>query len=590
VQDFTMKTTRRNQPPGGKVEKRRPAQKTRVDTPPEQSAPPPVAAEPNAALKALGLGQQLATKKKNAGAHATTLGAKLMGFVGNGVKKAVATLSLGMVLMGAAVQPAAADVVLVEQGSSRHLQQVARQLAGETGEGFVHVKSEPGALRAALQRIESGQGDADHLILEGNVNVAQLEQLRAQFPQAFASVRYVHVVGQNVAADPFAGKGKALFPNAVGVVGFNIDPAVGPGASAWLVQESGRQLYAMPGSGLSPQAALIQARSIANQAAKLGVSSTVTVQDQHVTQQAETKKPDIQLTYTEAQARNTSEIYFTVPEHQRNVQDGQSVLVPLEAGRELHVIELKYHDTRPMKDIELSRRPRGSGGEWQPFRGDELKASEERERAGEIEIKREPDHNNPWINNPIRVKVEFVDAQGNVLHTSATKLVDPQLHDAWGPDAPGSAEIDNLYMSLYPGKLPPGTQLRLTAVHQNRKPWEADRTVAMELSYVKPVYVTEHSARAWIRQGGWETPSAQGYDVEPGRAIAAVRVQWTDHGKPYSGSVRVNTPSGEHRSPTYNVGSGETKLIPLDGAVSKDGKLFIDGFGVEVGNIEVLYK
>jgi hypothetical protein len=55
--------------------------------------------------------------------------------------------------------------------------------------------------------------------------------------------------------------------------------------------------------------------------------------------------------------------------------------------------------------------------------------------------------------------------------------------------------------------------------------------------------------------------------------------------------VRLTLPDGtETRSASYNVGSGETELIPLDGLMSKDGKLFIEGYGLFVGDIQVLYR
>ncbi len=341
-----------------------------------------------------------------------------------------------------------------------------------------------------------------------------------------------------------------------------------PPASSWLAAGE----TATPGKTMSPHEALI--------GQKLAALSTASEQ------------PEIKLTGAHGQWLNTAEIRFDVPSELRSVNDGQSVLIPLEGGRELHMIELRYQDTRPLKDFEFNRRV--PGGAWETFRGDEYRASEEKEKAGQLEIKREPDHHAMWINNPIRVKVEVVDASGNVLHTIGKKFLDPQLHDAWSPESPGSAEVDNIsngYEKLPEGKLPAGAQLRLTPVHEHRKPWEAERTVAMDLSWVKPIYMPEHAERVQVRQGGWEKPATQGYDVEAGRPIAAVLVKWTDHGGTSSGSVRVTKPDGSvYQSPSYNVGSGETELIPLDGVIAKDGKLHIEGWGLEVGNIEVLYR
>lgn len=341
-------------------------------------------------------------------------------------------------------------------------------------------------------------------------------------------------------------------------------------ASSWLAGSEA----ATAGKTMSPQEALI--------GQKLAAVST----------QALSEKPDLKLTSAHGQWLNTAEIRFDVPAELRSVKDGQSVLIPLEGGRELHMIELRYQDTRPLKDFEFNRR--APGGQWETFRGDEYRSSEEKEKAGQLEIKREPDHHAMWINNPIRVKVEVVDANGNVLHTIGKKFLDPQLHDAWSPEGPGSAEVDNIsngYEKLPEGKLPPGAQLRLTPVHEHKKPWEAERTIAMDLSWVKPIYMPEHSERALIRQGEWEKPATQGYHVEAGRPIAAVLVKWTDHGGTSSGSVRITKPDGSiYQSPSYNVGSGETELIPLDGVIAKDGKLHIAGWGLEVGNIEVLYR
>lgn len=354
------------------------------------------------------------------------------------------------------------------------------------------------------------------------------------------------------------------------------------GGSTAHVQQSGQsgQELGQPVSkpGLSPQAALIEAKANAKQATS---SAAVPAH-----------KPTLQLLAAHAHAPNSAEIVFTVPDEMREVKDGQSVLVPLEGGRELHMIELRYQDTRPLQDFEFNRRL--PGGEWETFRGDEYWAMEQKEKAGEVEIKREPDHNSMWINNPIRVRVDVVNAQGEVIHTVGKKFLDPQLHDASSVDGPGSAEVDNIsngYENLPAGKLPDGAQLRLTPVHDHKKAWEANRDLAMELSWVKPIYMPTHSERVSVREGDWEKPRAEGYPIDAGRPLAAVLVKWTDHGGTSSGSVRLTLPDGTtFATPSSNVGSGETELIPLDGAVSKDGKLFVEGWGIDVGNIEVLYQ
>jgi hypothetical protein len=220
---------------------------------------------------------------------------------------------------------------------------------------------------------------------------------------------------------------------------------------------------------------------------------------------------------------------------------------------------------------------------------------EDLEKKGGVEIKREPDHHAMWVNNPIKVKVEVVNDKGEVVHTIGKKFVDPQLHDAWSVDGPGSAEIDNIsngYEKLPQGMLGESLFLRLTPQHVDKKPWEANREIAMELSWVKPIYMPEHSEKVVLRaETSWEKPKAEGYAVDANRPIAAVMVTWTDHGGSSSGSVRLTKPDGTTFTTTpSNVGSGETELIPLDGAVSKDGKIFIEGYGIEVGAIQVLYK
>jgi len=339
-------------------------------------------------------------------------------------------------------------------------------------------------------------------------------------------------------------------------------------ASSWLTQEPG-VAATENAAPLSPQQAMIKAMSQANAG----------------------EKPTLRLTQDEATWHNSSEVTFRVPSAMRDVKDGQSVLVPLKAGRKLHMIELKYQDTRKLSDLEFNRTAPGGG--WETFRGDEYHSTVVKEKAGELQVKRESDHNAPWINNPVRVKVEVVDADGEVIHSVGKKFLDFHVHDAHSADSSGYPETDNIsnsYESLPQGELPDGAMLKLTPMHENRKAWEADREVAMDLSWVKPIYMPEHSARTMVRTGGFEKPNPAGYDVEAGRPIAAVFVKWTDHGGMASGRVKIATEDGTHRSSRYNVGSGETELIPLDGVVSKDGKLHIEGGGLEVGSIEVLYQ
>jgi hypothetical protein len=280
---------------------------------------------------------------------------------------------------------------------------------------------------------------------------------------------------------------------------------------------------------------------------------------------------------------------FQVPSAQRQIADKQSVLIPLE-GQQLHVIELEYQDTRKLRDLEFNYRESGSF-DWKTVRGDQYHALVEREKRGEVQIKRESDHNAPWVNNPIRVKVEVLFPDGRV-HEVGRKFLDFHVHDAWSADSSGYPETDNIsngYENLPHGKLPEGCMLRLTPSHENRKPWEKDREIAMDISWVKPTYMPDHVERKTVASSSsYGPPKAGGYPVDPNRTIAAVLVNWTDHGGTSSGAVSLTTDKGAFRSNSYNVGSGETELIPVN-AKAKDGVFKVEGYGVEVRNIEVLY-
>ena len=292
------------------------------------------------------------------------------------------------------------------------------------------------------------------------------------------------------------------------------------------------------------------------------------------------------------QRADSTTALFEVPQSLRNVADQQSVLLPLD-GRELHLIELQFQDTRMLRDLEFNCRPKGSF-EWKTFRGDQYLDLVEKEEAGEIEIKREHDHNGPWVNNPIKVRVEVLYPDGNVHHIG-TKFLDFNVHDAYSADSSGYPETDNIsngYESLPRGKLPEGCLLRLTPQHINRRPWEADRKVAMDLAWVKPTYIPDHAQRVEVFSSpGFTKVKPEGYDVDPNRKIAAVMVTWTDHGGTASGSVSIDkTATGDSfRSASYNIGSGETELIPVD-AYAKDGKVKVEGgYNVDVSRIQVLY-
>lgn len=275
----------------------------------------------------------------------------------------------------------------------------------------------------------------------------------------------------------------------------------------------------------------------------------------------------------------------------KDIGDRQSILVPLDEGQ-LHLVELRYQDTRKLKDLELNYREPGSY-EWKTFRGDKWFEMERKEKAGEIEIKREPDHNGPWVNNPVRVKVEVLFPDGRI-HDLGKKFVDFHIHDAHSVEGSGSGETDNIYKRMPHGPLPEGCILRLTPYFENKKPWESDRDVTVRFEWVKPIRFPEYKEKVRVQSAGWndyKAPPSEGYPVDATRKIAAVMVNWTDEGGYSRGSVSVNTDGGRVSSQPYNVGSGETELIPVD-AYANDGKLFVHGHGhhpVKVGNIDVLY-
>ncbi len=275
--------------------------------------------------------------------------------------------------------------------------------------------------------------------------------------------------------------------------------------------------------------------------------------------------------------------------HRANIQDRQSLVFPLDEGS-LHLVEVRYQDTRTLKDLEFNMRQKGEHG-WTTFRGDQYFEMKRKEDAGEIEIKREPDHNGPWVNNPVRVKVEVLYPDGRI-HDMGKKFIDFHVHDARSVNGSGVPETDNIYKRMPHGELPAGTMMRLTPYFENKKPWEKDRDVACEFHWVKPVIVPKHKEKVRIASGyKYETPPRGGYDVDPNRKIAAVLVNWTDNGGTSRGSVSIETDRGTKRSQPYNVGSGETELIPVDG-YAKDGKLKVHTHGhksVDVRNLDVLY-
>lgn len=287
---------------------------------------------------------------------------------------------------------------------------------------------------------------------------------------------------------------------------------------------------------------------------------------------------------------NSASQSFQVPGALQKVKDGDSVLIPLAAG-ELHMIELEYQDTRKLRDLEFNVRKSGDYG-WKTFRGDEWFEMLDKESSGQVEIKRESDHNAPWVNNPTMVSVEVVYPDGYV-HDVGTKYLDFHVHDAYGADSSGYRETDNIsngYEYLPRGVLPEGCFLRLTPHFPNKGSWEKKRKTAAELYWVKPIYVPEHVESASVYSvSGFKPIKSAGYKVERGRPIAAVKVEWSDDGGTSSGGVSFDTDDGQFESDYFNVGSGETELIPCDGKIPADGKIHVNGYDVKVRSIEVLY-
>ncbi len=281
--------------------------------------------------------------------------------------------------------------------------------------------------------------------------------------------------------------------------------------------------------------------------------------------------------------------YFQTGWGQRNILEHQPILIPLDPGK-VHLFEVRYQDTRKLRDLEFNYREPGSSA-WTPFRGDQWFELERREQKGEIQIKREPDHNGPWINNPIRVKVEVLYPDGRI-HDLGKKLVDPHVHDAHSVDGPGSGETDNIYKNLPQEKLPPGCLLRLTPFTENKKDWEQSREVALSFEWARPIRVPDHVERRQVHASyDYASPPSDGYPVDANRKIAAVLVNWTDNGGASQGSISVMGDGGRKQSGSYNVGSGETELIPVDD-YARDGRIRVQGHGsspVHVRSVEVLY-
>jgi hypothetical protein len=299
---------------------------------------------------------------------------------------------------------------------------------------------------------------------------------------------------------------------------------------------------------------------------------------------------DNRLVFTGADAFKLSrfEDLFQVPQSKQSVKEDQSVFIPLQ-NKNIHMIEMEYSDDRPLGDLEFSYRKKGLTN-WKKFRGKDLGQMMADEKSGNIELKREPDHNSLWINNPVKVKIEIAYPNGSVGHVG-DKFLDYHVHDAdeWDPTSTGYPETDNInpdYEDIPTRAIPEGSFLKVTPYFANRKPWEK-RKKAADIMWVKPIYVPVFkSSRRVYDAVKFNPPKSEGYKVDPSRKIAAVKVTWTDWGKPFEGKVTFDGFSSDYS----NIGSGETELINCDNQKAANGRLFIKGSGkIGIQSVEVLY-
>lgn len=271
----------------------------------------------------------------------------------------------------------------------------------------------------------------------------------------------------------------------------------------------------------------------------------------------------------------------------RIMENGGYVEMPLRAGEPLHVIEVKYSDPRKTEDIEFYYREKGSW-QWEPVAGRDLQAILDNPA---MEVRKEPDAGKPWI-NATRVKFEVVDADGDVLW-SKKKTVDPnvELRSLRGGRYAEKDNVNKTWDALPDWPMPEGATLRVTALADPR-PGETHGGHALELEYVQPVYVPRHSERQTVFSShGWQDPPAEGFPVDANREISAMVITWTDHAKPYSGSLSLETPDGPYNTPRSNVGSGEDKFFILEGKQVVDGRIKLNApRGVQIKKVEVLYQ
>jgi hypothetical protein len=244
---------------------------------------------------------------KNRAAQSASFGAKLMSLAsGKGVKKALLTLGLGVALLGGAVQTASADVIHVGQRPAT--EQAAQRIAAEMGEPYVHVKADKSALEEVLKRAEAGELKMTHLILsyeQGKLPSSwEWSQLKQQYPNAFKQVERVHVIGHDLAQNPLQSWQGSIFENARGVVSFDLATAVEHGpASAFVLEQTTKALAGVP-TGLSPQDALIHAKTVAGKGAAGDVRTRVDIGQQHHVQAPE----NVMSEWLDARAQETAPI------------------------------------------------------------------------------------------------------------------------------------------------------------------------------------------------------------------------------------------------------------------------------------------
>ncbi|HAA54114.1 MAG TPA: hypothetical protein DCE42_05130 [Myxococcales bacterium] len=293
------------------------------------------------------------------------------------------------------------------------------------------------------------------------------------------------------------------------------------------------------------------------------------------------------LTLKKTGSPNSVTDTFKIYGADRKIPNEGVVEMPLRAGEPLHVIEVKYKDPRNPEEMEFYYKEKGSW-DYQPIMGKDLHTVR---NNPDIEFRKEPDAGKPWI-NATRVKFEIVDKDGHSLW-STKKTVDPdvELNNLHKHRYAEKDNVNKTWDSLPNWPMPEGAKLRVTVLADERAE-ETHGDHALELDFVQPVYVPEHSeTKTVFSSSSWQKPPAEGFQVDPNREISAVVVTWTDHAGPCSGGLSFNSPDGQVNTKRVNVGSGEDKFFILEGKASVDGRIKINAPDrVEVKKIEVMYK